>query len=140
MEFHLVFSLYYDGDNLRNHWRVLGITFAARGFYSLFAFSRQSTVLSAVLFLSSLFQGLSKWDPGSPEGCHESITFHSCEVKLQQESYLIKRSQNLHLIPAILSDMKEICQNVNNDLFLIAFLSLWKYRIYFHKYIISVTL
>lgn len=70
----------------------------------------------------------------------QNIRLHSCEVKLQQDSYLIKRSQNFHLILAILSDMKEICQNVNNDLFLTAFLSLWKYRVYFHKYIISVTL
>ena len=68
--FHLVFSLYYDGDNLRNHWRVLGITLASRGFYSLITFSRHSPVLSAVPFLNSLFQGFSKWDPGSPEGCH----------------------------------------------------------------------
>ena len=58
--FHLVFSLYYDGDNLRNHWRVLGITLASRGFYSLITFSRHSPVLSAVPFLNSLFQGFSK--------------------------------------------------------------------------------
>ena len=44
-DFHLVFSLYYDGDNLRNHWRVLGIIFASRGFYSLFTFSRHSSIL-----------------------------------------------------------------------------------------------
>lgn len=69
-DFHLVFSLYYDGDNLRNHWIVLGIIFDSRGFYSLFTFSRHSTILSEVPFSSSLFQGFSKWDPGSPEGCH----------------------------------------------------------------------
>ena len=68
--FHLVFCLYYDGENLRKHWRVLGITLASRGFYSLFTFSRHSPVLSAVPFLNSLFQGFSKWDPRSPEGCH----------------------------------------------------------------------
>lgn len=68
--FHLVFSLYYDGENLRKHWRVLGITLASRGFYSLFTFSRHSPVLSVAPFLNSLFQGFSKWDPRSPEGCH----------------------------------------------------------------------